>query len=321
MRLDLKDRKLLFALEKNARSTHASLAKIVSLSKDAVAYRLRRLEHEGLIKGYRAIINIAKTGYLTFRVYMQLMDMPQAALDEMIAFLKSDQQTWWIARLDGSWDFLFAYHARSHQDFHDFYRLFASRFRKYVKTKLISPVTSYQEIPRRYLVPEEYLPSVRQSASQVTLDAVDERLLMKLAVDGRIRMLDLAKAVGVDVKTAKSRIRRLEKEQVILGYKVDIDVGLLGRDFYTVEIDLNDYEDYAAICQELLSYKETTSWVEAIGSYDIECDMEIEASHEFYQITNDLKKKYAAIREIRYFRIVENYKIQYIPDLLHEAKV
>ena len=62
MGLNLKDKKILYELEKDARITNSLIARKVGLSKDAVGYRIKQLEEKGIIKGYRAIIDVNKNG-------------------------------------------------------------------------------------------------------------------------------------------------------------------------------------------------------------------------------------------------------------------
>ena len=156
--------------------------------------------------------------------------------------------------------------------------------------------------------------SVAFSAEKVHTDKIDEQLLQLISKYGKTTILKLSKLLAIDIKTVKSRIKRLEHEGVILGYKADIDVSKLDRDFYTVEINLNDYKKYIQLKEELLSLRELTSWVVSIGSYDLEFDMEIDTTKRFYEIVETLKSKYSEIREIRYFRVIKNYKIHYYPE-------
>ena len=61
--LDETDWLILSELQKDARLSYAELGRIVSLSRPAVAERMRRLEGMGVIAGYRAEINLASLGY------------------------------------------------------------------------------------------------------------------------------------------------------------------------------------------------------------------------------------------------------------------
>ncbi|HUA85216.1 MAG TPA: Lrp/AsnC family transcriptional regulator [Bryobacteraceae bacterium] len=55
-------RKLLDALQRNARASYAELGRLVGLSPSATAERLRRLEDAGIIRGYRANLDPAGLG-------------------------------------------------------------------------------------------------------------------------------------------------------------------------------------------------------------------------------------------------------------------
>ncbi|BEV72886.1 MULTISPECIES: Lrp/AsnC family transcriptional regulator [unclassified Paludibacterium] len=61
--MDKFDKKILTALHENARISYAELARRVNLSAPAVADRVEKLEHAGVITGYHARINPAKIGY------------------------------------------------------------------------------------------------------------------------------------------------------------------------------------------------------------------------------------------------------------------
>jgi Lrp/AsnC family leucine-responsive transcriptional regulator len=61
--LDITNRRLLAELQVDARLSLAELGRRVSLSSPAVAERLRRLEDEGVITGYRAQVDPRALGY------------------------------------------------------------------------------------------------------------------------------------------------------------------------------------------------------------------------------------------------------------------
>lgn len=60
--LDAIGRKILTELQENARIPFAELARRVGLSTPAAAERVRRLEDDGIITGYRAEIDVRKVG-------------------------------------------------------------------------------------------------------------------------------------------------------------------------------------------------------------------------------------------------------------------
>ncbi|PWE33402.1 proline dehydrogenase transcriptional activator [Maritimibacter sp. 55A14] len=73
------------------------------------------------------------------------------------------------------------------------------------------------------------------------LDRFDLAILRVLSTDGRITVTDLARAIGLSKSPTQARLRRLESEGVIIGYRVLLDPIKLGRDHISfVEVKLTD---------------------------------------------------------------------------------
>ncbi|MEL7258323.1 MAG: Lrp/AsnC family transcriptional regulator [Pseudomonadota bacterium] len=77
MSLDAMDRRLLSVLQKQGRISNAELAEAVSLSASACHRRVQRLEADGYIKGYVALLNRRKMGVPT-TVFVEITLTTQA---------------------------------------------------------------------------------------------------------------------------------------------------------------------------------------------------------------------------------------------------
>mgnify|MGYP001354278547 CR=1 FL=1 len=80
--LDRLDKSILSALARNGRLSMAELAATVGLSKTPVQARVKRLEKDGFIRGYAAVIDRERMGegHVAF-VQVKLSDTRSAALD------------------------------------------------------------------------------------------------------------------------------------------------------------------------------------------------------------------------------------------------
>lgn len=63
MEMDELNWAILACLQENARQSYAEIGRQVGLSAPAVAERVQRLEAEGIIEGYRPVLNVARLGY------------------------------------------------------------------------------------------------------------------------------------------------------------------------------------------------------------------------------------------------------------------
>jgi len=83
-------------------------------------------------------------------------------------------------------------------------------------------------------------------SDQIELDRYDRKILDVMARDGRVSITDLAKEVGLSKSPTQARLRRLEAEGVITGYRAMLDPVRLGLDHVAfVEVKLNDTRETA----------------------------------------------------------------------------
>ena len=73
------------------------------------------------------------------------------------------------------------------------------------------------------------------------LDEIDRKILAAVAQDGRISVVALADAVGISKSPAQVRLKRLEAEGYILGYRATLNAQALGQSHIAfVEVRLSD---------------------------------------------------------------------------------
>ena len=78
------------------------------------------------------------------------------------------------------------------------------------------------------------------------LDRFDTAILSVLAEDGRISITELASRIGLSKSPTQARLRRLEENGVIIGYRALLDPIRLGLDHVAfVEVRLNDTREAA----------------------------------------------------------------------------
>lgn len=111
-RLDKVDLLILHTLQDNARLTIKELASRVSLSSTPVYERLKRLEGEGYIKKYIAVLDAEKLhqGFIVFcKVKMSRLNSDIA--ERFTAFVNDTPQVTECYNISGSYDYLLKIHA------------------------------------------------------------------------------------------------------------------------------------------------------------------------------------------------------------------
>ncbi|GAA4741079.1 Lrp/AsnC family transcriptional regulator [Actinomycetospora chibensis] len=103
------------------------------------------------------------------------------------------------------------------------------------------------------------------------MDEIDRAILDELRRDGRIPNVDLADRVGLTPAPCLRRVRRLEDDGVIIGYRTEIDPAVDGRGFEVlVNIDLvsKHRDDFLAFEEEVSAFDEVVELRRMFGLPD-----------------------------------------------------
>lgn len=80
----------------------------------------------------------------------------------------------------------------------------------------------------------------------VSLDKIDRAILRILSQDGRLSMTELGARVGLSKTPVTARVKRLEAEGVIKGYRAELSAARLGLDHIAfLEVRLSDTREMA----------------------------------------------------------------------------
>lgn len=120
-KLDKVDLQILRTLQENARLTTKELAAQVSLSSTPVFERLKRLEREGYIKKYIAVLNADKLnqGFVVF-CNVKLRRMNKDIAMEFTRIIQNIPEVTECYNISGSYDYLLKIHAPNMKYYQEF---------------------------------------------------------------------------------------------------------------------------------------------------------------------------------------------------------
>jgi Lrp/AsnC family leucine-responsive transcriptional regulator len=119
--LDSVDLQILRALQENARLTTKELAARVNLSTTPVFERMKRLEKEGFIKKYVAVLDAEKLGRgFTVFCSVKLKQMTQSVAREFISVIRDIPQVAECYNISGEYDYLLKIQAPDMKYYNEF---------------------------------------------------------------------------------------------------------------------------------------------------------------------------------------------------------
>ncbi|RJQ18214.1 winged helix-turn-helix transcriptional regulator [Candidatus Woesearchaeota archaeon] len=302
--LKLKDKKLIYELDFQARMSLTKIAKRIGVSKQVAKYNLERLEKEDIIQGFYADINSSKLGYAIYLVYLKFSHMSQSVYEEFLQHVSKKEGVGVNATIYGKWDHCLGIWAKTVMQFRKRYLSVIGKYEQYVQSKVITIETDFYYFkPKQILQGNDEQISMIGDIQEAYLDEKNKDILIALANNARMPFIDIAKKIHASANGVKERIKKLEKEKIILGYRVMINYQALGFMHYRVFLHLeNSSEELEKqIIQFLKLQKEVVSVTKTIGYGDLEFRAIVKNLDEYYELMKRLRTQFSdQIKDIEF---------------------
>ncbi|MCK4589030.1 MAG: Lrp/AsnC family transcriptional regulator [Nanoarchaeota archaeon] len=300
MKLDLKDKKILFELDKNSRISLSDLGRKVRLSKEVVFHRINNLVERGFILRFQTVISTYRLGYQSYKIYFKLQNMTQEIRKQIQEFFMKHSLVYWIGNCQGRWDLIIASWSRNIKDFGDLEDEILNKFSNYILEKEVTISRKSVQYNRRWFYHDKLEPvemSYGEDLEEIKLDEVDFEILKNIANNARIKITELAKKLKVSVTVVRYRLKQLEKNKVIIGYKYALNPRLLNYETCKSFVFLKNIT--AEKKKSLINYCKLNpniiNTVQTIGPWDLEIELEVENFEQYYQIMNEIQEKFNEI--------------------------
>lgn len=309
--LDIKDKKLIYELDKDSRQSLNQIGKKIGLSRTALLNRLNNLKDSGVIKSFHTVIDPGKLGYISFRIFVSFQNITPDKERDIISFLKNKKETAWIVSIEGEYDLGFVVLTRTIKEMDDFWTELIEKYGNYFEKRLMTIMTGVLYFSRAYLLDLKKNKSLLETftpPNEIGLDFKDKEILKSLAQDSRTPIVDLALKVKLTPKTVIEKIKKLEFKKVIVGYKTVFNLEKLGYQYFKIHLKLNNLTKEKKIkLEEYIKYQPNIVYYDKVlGGDDIEIEIQVKDMFELRQIMSEMKNDFGDI--IKDDKILEYYK-------------
>jgi len=288
IKLDAKDRKILYALDKNSRQPLSKIAKKVSLSRESILYRLKRYIKQGLIQNYLVVVNLAKFGLTVHKICVKLHNISENEEKELIDYLVSHKKIPWVSSCDGKYSLIFAPKAKDLVELNDIVKEIRSKFGKFFLEMDIAPIIYGTHFYRDYLIGQKATTERKiiwgGKEEPLNLDDTNLEILDMICDNARVSAVEISKKVNLSADAIIQRIKQLENSGVIEHYMIWPDVNKLKGLFYKVLVTLKDVIDEKKLFQYCLNNPNIVYIVNCFGPWQFEMDIEVENIEEFRKV-------------------------------------
>lgn len=145
------------------------------------------------------------------------------------------------------------------------------------------------------------------------LDRIDRRILQILQTQGRISNVELARRINLSTTPCAERVRRLERNGVITGYKAQVDTDKIGLPisiFVEVKLDHTTPEAFERFRETVADLDEVAECYMIAGEFDYLLKLLVSDVSLHRRFMNESLPKLPDVQQTRSYVVVEQLKHQ-----------
>lgn len=320
MKLDLINKKILYELEKDSSQPASNIAKKLKKSKEVISYRIHKLEEEKILLGCSAIVDMAKFNYFTFRIYIKWQNMTEEDKQQFYDEIKINENVWTTTVMHGAWDFAFFIGVKVDEyvsKFHSIWNNIQDKYKDKIAATKIALYAPVHNFNKQFFLEtkEQPIERIYGAGTPIKFDELDENIIKEYASNVRQPLSPIAKKLNVSIETVRQRIKKLEKEKVIVGYKINLNLPKMGYQGYRVDFALNSIKRNKELFEFLKQHKYFYQINKSIGGADFETEIVVESLDQLLKILEDIVRKFKdVIRNYDYMGYSEFPSLSMVPD-------
>jgi DNA-binding Lrp family transcriptional regulator len=288
--------RMLEILDKNCKATLKEIASELNISKQAVHAKLREMEKDE-ISSYLTIINYYDLGYNNIHLYLKIHGFEESKFKNKLKTLSQIKSIKWLADFLGEFDLGMSIFFKSvndlEQTFKEIYKILGKNIKgkeMYIISKQLIPHLSAEHTGRSFFELRKH------KEDEIKITPIDKEILEAIVSNSRFSYLDLSESLGISRQSLKEKIKRLEQNKVILGYKPLLNYSALGCYWNLCILKLSPACDSSKLSDCLLE-KPSVPFISITADNNIIFDFKGESYTHFKDFVRGIKLKYDILIE------------------------
>ncbi len=318
MKLDLKDKKILYELDLNSRATLNEIAKKVGLSKQVVDYRLKNLIKDDIIKQFYTVVNFSKLGYTQYKFYLKFQNINVEKEKEVIDYWIQNKNSVWVASCRGRWDLVVSILAKDINKFGEILNNFINKYGIFVLEKDVLITQISPVFTKAYLTEKKEKKKFTYGGEieHYELDNIDEKILRLLSINARLTILEIMDKLSLTRDVINYRMKKLTKDNILSQYRVSVNLGKISHKLYKIILRLHSLtsEKEKQLMTYIASHPHGMQYLKLVGSWDVELEFEVKDDEQLHEILLEIRNKFSeTIRDYDTLLIHQEHKLNYYP--------
>ncbi|MBI5002388.1 Lrp/AsnC family transcriptional regulator [Candidatus Woesearchaeota archaeon] len=314
--MDILDKKIITLLDSDARQSASEIGKQLSVAKETVNFRIKRLLQANVIKGFYPLLDTSKLHRFFFKIFIKFKEMPPERRKEILDFCASYPKMSQVLLLEGKYDVQLFFFAEENKELLFFMEALNKVCGIEIREKQVLIVDTIYRFPLQFLIEskDETMYAVQTKKEKYVVDEITWNVLRELSKNARAQLLDIAKSLQISPQVAQYHLRKAIKEKLLISSHVAINYEKLHVQHYHVTFQLNDLSVLKKIIEFFRSSKKSIFATTMIGCYDGSAEVLVENNEELRKMIDELLTLFSEkITTLDVFLIYKEYELRLYP--------
>lgn len=296
---DETDIRILEKLVENIRKGNKQIGKELKLKRQVVDYRIKKMEANGTILGYRMMLNFSRLGLEYRRLHIKLKEADKKRKGTILDFLARQRRSIWVVDCDGRHDILAGIVSDDKYEFDGILSDFLVRFNQYIQYCEVSDILEVITPTRDFSGSRDMrgiqghvvgnFPAERPSD-------LDKKIINELARDGSRSAMEIAKEVGAEPANVNYHIKQIMKKGLVFS-NIQFGYDLFGFELYKTLIYIKKPERKRLDALKRFARTQPRIWnyIETLAPWRIEFDIESKGHEDYYAIMDAMMEQFSDI--------------------------
>jgi len=321
IKIDIKDRKILDEIDRNAKINTSQLAKKVGVSRQVAEYRINKLISQKTIYAFYTLIDISKLGYSSFRVHLKLKNVSEDVYTVFAKELFTEHPTFWVAFISGSFDLIIDIFAKNSNEFEKIFSKILKKNKEIIQSYDTLIILEMDLYDYNYFLEDKKERKkiiMHKNIEELKIDKIDKKILQYIKHNSRVPYEIIGKKVNLTRNAVKNRILKLKEKKIIVKYKPLINFDHFNKQSFKIFVKYNNSKIEEE--KELLNYLKQKTGVLAtlklLGKWNLDIEIHTKNVKELQQFIITLRNKYEIIENYEIIQLIEDYGIDFYPNKL-----
>lgn len=289
MEFDNRDKKLISYLYHNCDEPLTKIAKACKLSRDQVEYRLKKYEEQKLIRKYLTIFNYNLLGYNEFVIVWLKLSATEEKKNVIKKQLENMENTLSVGDVLADYDLFVNFIFKTKLEFEKVFYSFVEKNKQSIVDYFVFPTTFSRFFPLKefdlFNKDRSYSITDIVKSGPIKLNEKDVTILKELEKNARVKIIDISAKANLSSELIVYKIKNFYKRKIILGTRIQFDMGKFGFFFSLLRIKFKNLND--SLKNKIITFCENHKYVNALtfGISDYNCIIQM-----FYKEEENLRK-------------------------------